>query len=251
MTHTPLDSFESALLTELRQHVIERQPSVPAPGRGRGRRRVRRLAVGAVAAGLAASVVGVVSLGGAGGSPAYAVEVAGDGDVVVTVHRLDDAAGLEAALRAKGIDADVSYDPDGHGPFQVGIGTDGEPLDEDELPPPPPPGTGPQSGSQEKGEAGTVTSETHGEGEPATGGTNDTGPNGGPVAFDDQCGLDGSPADLSQVGDDWVLRIPAGSPLMDRPVQIGTDADGGLSVMFGGEEPGSFCGLMQSKAPPR
>ena len=114
MTHTPLDSFESALLAELRTHVAE-QPARQAEPRGTRGRRVRRFALGAVAAGLAASVVGVVSLGGHGGaSPAYAVELDGDGDVVVTVHRLDDAAGLEKALRAKGVDADVSYDPDGN-----------------------------------------------------------------------------------------------------------------------------------------
>ena len=38
----------------------------------------------------------------AGGSPAYAVDQNSDGDVIVTVHRLDDAAGLEKALLAEG-----------------------------------------------------------------------------------------------------------------------------------------------------
>ena len=138
MTRTPLDSFESALLAELRTHVAERPARQLEPRRPRGRR-VRRLAVGAVAAGLAASVVGVVGLGGHGGaSPAYAVELDGDGDVVVTVHRLDDAAGLEEALRAKGVDADVSYDPDGTTAF--GVGPDGEMLSDDEVPPPLPAG---------------------------------------------------------------------------------------------------------------
>ena len=37
----------------------------------------------------------------------------------------------------------------------------------------------------------------------------------------------------------------------DRPVQIGTDAQGSLSVFYGGNEPGSFCGVMQAKAQPQ
>jgi hypothetical protein len=244
MTHTPtqepLDSFESALLTELRQHAVAQPVTAPAPVRRR-----RRLAAVA-AAGLAASVAGVVGLTTLGGTPAYAVDVDSDGDVVVTVHRLDDAAGLEKALRAKGIDADVSYDanPSTH-PHTVGVGLDGEPVSEDEMPPPP--GTGPQSGSQVQGEAGTITSEAVGEGEPEFG-TSNTGPGGGPAPADDPCGLSTNPADLSQQGDDWVLRIPAGSPLMDRSVEIGTDAQGGLSVFFEGNEPGAFCGVMQAKA---
>jgi hypothetical protein len=37
------------------------------------------------------------------------VEQEGNGDVVVTIHRLTDAAGLEKALREHGIDAQVTY----------------------------------------------------------------------------------------------------------------------------------------------
>ena len=88
-------------------------------------------------------MVGIVGIGGHGGAtPAYAVEQTGDGDVVVTVHRLDDAAGLEKALSAQGVDAEVSYDADGNqGPTSVGIGPDGKPVVGDELPPPPEGGT--------------------------------------------------------------------------------------------------------------
>ena len=103
-----LDSFESALLLELRQHVAEHPSPEPVRVR-RPRRRLRIAALGAT--GVAASVVAVFGLGGTGGSPAYAVAENSAGDVIVTVHRLDDAAGLEQALLAKGIDADVSYDP--------------------------------------------------------------------------------------------------------------------------------------------
>jgi hypothetical protein len=96
-----LDTFEHSLLTDLRAHVAAR---TPAPSR----RTRRRWALAAVPAGLAASVAVGLSLGG---SPAaYAVATAGNGDVVVTIHRLDDASGLEHALRAHGIRADVSYD---------------------------------------------------------------------------------------------------------------------------------------------
>ena len=44
------------------------------------------------------------------GSPsAYAVDEQGDGDIVITIHELDDADGLEQALADHGIDADVDY----------------------------------------------------------------------------------------------------------------------------------------------
>jgi hypothetical protein len=231
-----LDSFESALLAELRRHVAEQPVRVPA----RPRHRRRLVAIGAT--GVAASVVTVFGLGGTGGSPAYAVGTNADGDVVVTVHRLDDAAGLEQALAAKGIDADVSYDADGtQGPTSVGIGPDGE-LQVDQDPPPLP-----------EGGTGTVTQEKR-TGSLSSGGADDQGAvtqSSGTPPEDDPCGFDptdagASPADLSKNGSDWVLTIPAGSPLMDRHVTIGTDADGGLSVFYAGDQPGSFCGVAQA-----
>lgn len=93
-----LDTFERSLLTELRAHVAARGPA---------RSRRRRWAWAAAPAGAAAAVAVALTLGGP--SPAYAVDEAGDGDIVVTIHRLDDAAGLEKALRAEGVDADVDY----------------------------------------------------------------------------------------------------------------------------------------------
>ena len=134
-----------------------------------------------------------------GASPAYAVEVVdGDGDVVVTVHRLDDAAGLEAALRDNGIDADVGDHPDGTTTFGIGPGGG---LDSAEV----------SDSLHEAPEGGSVVvgvPEPWAEQYPA----------------DDACGLDADPASLNRQGDNWVLRIPAGSPLMDRHVEIGTDA---------------------------
>ena len=66
------------------------------------------------ATGVAASVVAVFGLG----SDRRLAGVrrrrrTADGDVIVTVHRLDDADGLETGAAGKGIDADVSYDADG------------------------------------------------------------------------------------------------------------------------------------------
>lgn len=244
MTHTPtrepLDAFESALLAELRRHAT--QPAVaPVPVRRRRRRRVLAVA----AAGLAASVAGVVGLTTLGGSPAYAVDVQGDGDVVVTVHRLADAAGLEKALRAQGIDAEVSYDTDGDdGPTSVGIGPDGEPVIGDE--PPPPAGEVPDGGTVEEHSSVSGGSDAQGQ---------VTESEGLPAGEKDPCGFSpgnpaASPADLSKVGSDWVLTIPAESPLMDRRVTIGTDANGGLTVFYAGDQAGSFCGVSQMKASP-
>lgn len=234
MNSTPgLDSFESALLAELRREVAEHPVTAPAPAR-RSRRRLRVAAV--AAAGAAASVVAVFGLGGAGGSPAYAVDQNSAGDVIVTVHALDDAAGLEKALRARGIDADVSYDGHGVG-SSLELGTDGKPLPGGLQPPvaSPPglplPGDGAQQHSEGLGEAG---------------GSEESGPaqSGPDPAGDDPCGLGSTPATLKQQGDDWVLTIPADSPLQDRHVDIGTDASGALSVAYAGDEPNSMCGMV-------
>jgi hypothetical protein len=228
-----LDSFESALLLELRQHVAEHPAPVPVRVR-RPRRRLRLAAV--CATGVAASLVAVFGLGSAGGSPAYAVDENSAGDVIVTVHRLDDAAGLEKALSGKGIDADVSYDADGSaGEFSVSgpDGADGQaPRGEGGLSKPAD-GTGPshvQSGGEEGDGSGPATS--------------------GPAAIDDACGpVDPLPATLAHDGGDWVLTIPAGSPLHDRHVDIGTDASGALAVQYAASVPGSFCGVMTMGAP--
>ena len=100
---TPLDSFEAALLAELRDHIATRVPE-------RRPHRVRRWAAGITAAAAVATGVVVTGLGGgAGPSPAFAVEKAG-GDVVVTIHRLEDSEALEEALAREGIDAEVDYD---------------------------------------------------------------------------------------------------------------------------------------------
>ena len=222
-----LDTFESALLSELRREVAEHPAAAPVPGPARRPR--RRLRVAAVAAtGVAASVVAVFGLGSAGGSPAYAVDQDSDGDVTVTVHRLDDAEGLEKALADKGIDADVSYGADGSaGQFTV---SDPDGAD----------------GQVPQGEGG-LTMPTEGGGGPETRAEPSTS---GPDVINDECGpVDPPPATLTHDGGDWVLTIPAGSALHDRHVDIGTDASGALMVQYAGKTAGSSCGVMTMGAP--
>lgn len=103
MTSPTLDTFESALLTELRAHVTERV--APGPKRRPVGRRIAALAAAAAVAGVAAT--GVVGLGP---DAAFAVERSAGGDVVVTVIRLSDADGLERALAQEGVTAEVTYD---------------------------------------------------------------------------------------------------------------------------------------------
>jgi hypothetical protein len=100
-----LDTFEQSLLTELRRHVATRT----APVR-HTRRTVALVTGGAVAAGAAAFAI-AVGTSVASPTAAYAVESQPDGDVVVTVHDLSDPSGLENALAAKGVHADITYVP--------------------------------------------------------------------------------------------------------------------------------------------
>ncbi|WP_206055951.1 hypothetical protein, partial [Nocardioides sp.] len=72
------------------------------------RRRIAALATVAVAAGSVA--VGALVLRP---DPAFAVQTEADGDVVVTIASLEDADGLERALAEHGVEAEVSYDPNG------------------------------------------------------------------------------------------------------------------------------------------
>lgn len=117
-THDDLDQFERALLADLRDVVVHRRPE---------RRRTRALTLGGVAAS-AAALVGV-GLAVGGSSPAFAVDHEADGDIVVTISRLDDAGGLEDALAAQGVAAEVDYVH----PIRMRT-TDGKPLDVIPLP---------------------------------------------------------------------------------------------------------------------
>jgi hypothetical protein len=101
MTRTTLDSFESALLVELRAEVTKRATA----GRPPVRRRMATLAAAAAVTTIA--VVGVVTQRP---DAAYALDRMADGDIVVTIHELSDSDGLERALAREGVVAEVTYD---------------------------------------------------------------------------------------------------------------------------------------------
>ena len=98
----PLDAEWSAATL---QHIFASSEPGAARPRARLRRRVLTSAVAAVAA-VAAVVVGTTTLGT---SAAFAVERDGNGDLIITIHRLTDPAGLERALGEHGIAAEVTY----------------------------------------------------------------------------------------------------------------------------------------------
>jgi hypothetical protein len=177
----PLDHFEQTLLTELRGHVASR---TPASARSRTRR--WRWAALPAAAALAIGA-GFVTLQPS--ASAYAVSESGD-EVVVTIKRLDDADGLERALRAHGIDADVDYSG--------------------ETPPPPPDAVTKQDGGTDKGApgSGTVT-RTERPGGPAT------GPAPERAAIDSSMSKDGLTLriDKSTLPDDAVVHITTSGSL--------------------------------------
>ena len=97
-----LDSFETALLKELREHV-DQQNAVPprAPQR-------RQILLTAAALAVVAGGLGVV-VPQLGTEAAYSVQEGNAGTINVEVRRPEDAAGLEAALAQYGIKADVMY----------------------------------------------------------------------------------------------------------------------------------------------
>ena len=248
-----LDPSETALLAELRREVAEHPAPLGAPEPARRRPPRRRLRLAAVVTtGAAASAAAALGLGALGGSPAFAVDTDSDGDVIVTVHRLDDAAGLQAALRAQGIDADVSYDGD-RGGATFGVGPDGQLLSPEDLQPLPDPGPVGSGGEgptlvQGGGPAGPDDAEGP---SLSSSGSNQAGVEDGSGSPGDSCGDGDEQASLTQDGSDWVLRIPADSLLQDRHVEIDTDAQGGLSVLYAGDQPGTACGLMTLGAPAR
>lgn len=114
---TPLDHFENSLLTALREHVADRAPATHAAGQTStsappSRRRPPRLLLAGIAT-VTAAVVGVIFVPGLGSTPAYSVQEGNAGAIEVQVNRFEDAAGLEQALAAYGINADITYVPNG------------------------------------------------------------------------------------------------------------------------------------------
>jgi hypothetical protein len=112
----PNDNFESRLLARLKAHVAQRgdaaarqEASEATTGAPAWRRRGPRLAVvGALA--LAGVVVALIaSAGGGKGSTAFAVEPRPGGGVTIKIFSLEDASGLEAALKEAGVRAQVNW----------------------------------------------------------------------------------------------------------------------------------------------
>lgn len=232
MTRAPLDSFESALLSELREVVAERSADPP-------RRRRKPLLVAAAAAATVAASVGAVVFGfGTGGpapaSAAYSVSAENDGDIVVTIRRLDDAEGLEQALAEHGITAQVSYGGDVTNCVQFPVDDETGPCSDPDLDAP---------GAGNDSEGGSGSSSESGSGPMLNTEPDLSGPTvealpadpGDPVT--DPCGFgENSPASLRRVDDGWTLTIPADSPLHDgvdlHLMTQGGEDDAALSTFF-------------------
>lgn len=107
----PKDSFEQRLLDELKEVVAQRadeqagEEAMPSPAR----RRAPRLAFGLAAVIAAAATLLVFNSGGGNTPRAFAVEPREGGGVTIDVYSLEDAVGLEKALEAAGIRAQVTW----------------------------------------------------------------------------------------------------------------------------------------------
>jgi hypothetical protein len=193
----------------LRPDVVARFETTPAT---RGR---RRWVAGAVAAAAAATAYVVISPAGPAVSPAYAVTQEADGDVVVTIHQLEDSQGLEEELQALGIDAHVKALPfvkalPSTDDSEVTLNAVGGPVWILNLDPQP---------FKPSDEVPT---------EPAC----------GPA-------YPSPPATLHHSDGDWVLRIPAASELHDLPVLLMAGPDGTLAqVAWTSDLDGSTCVLL-------
>jgi hypothetical protein len=113
----PKPDFEQRLLARLKAVVAERGAAVSAaeapPATSSWRRRAPRLGLGVGIALTAIAVALIVSAGGDNPSKAFAVEPQKDGGVTIKVYALEDASGLEQALEAAGIRAQVTWLPAG------------------------------------------------------------------------------------------------------------------------------------------
>jgi hypothetical protein len=97
-----LDSFETALLTQLRERVEQRP--VVGPRRSRPRLLI-------AAAAMVATAATVVVVQGLSTTAAYSVQEGNAGTITVEVRRLEDAHGLEVDLAKYGVTADITYLP--------------------------------------------------------------------------------------------------------------------------------------------
>ncbi|KRA37688.1 MULTISPECIES: hypothetical protein [unclassified Nocardioides] len=200
-TTPPLNSFDHALLRELRVAVAENRP---APARSRRTRWT--VAAGGVAA-ATITAVGLSSMNPA--AAAYAVERSDSGDITITIHELDDSEGLEKALAEHGIEAEVDYDAAGATlPGAV----------DHELPDAVAPDL--EGGAQSSSTSGSATIEGAAPGNPAS----------------SPCGdMDAPPLKSGVNGDDYVITIPRDSAILsaDAVLQIRTsgNVDGSFSSL--------------------
>lgn len=116
----PRPDFEQRLLARLKAVVAERGAAAEAAEAAKApaatpswRRRAPRLVLGAGVALAAIAIVLIVSAGGDNPSKAFAVEPQRGGGVTIKVYRLEDASGLEQALRDAGIQSQVTWLPAG------------------------------------------------------------------------------------------------------------------------------------------
>jgi hypothetical protein len=199
------DSFDRALLTELRQVAAE---AATAPAAKTRRTRKRWALAGTGVAAAAVTAFGLTTLG----SPtAYAVDETGGGDIVITIHELDDADGLELALADHGIEAEVDYRADS-GPHMVSVDPNDPPEGAEE-------GEGP---SLEAGaDAGSEVGPDHAvEGEPPA---------------NDPCGgIDQMPFETELTSEDFVITIPADSVLRDSDAVLRITTSGDVDAQMAG-----------------
>lgn len=116
----PQPDFEQRLLARLKAVVAERGAAASAAEAATAqdatppwRRRAPRLALGAGIALAAIAVALIISAGGDNTSKAFAVEPQAGGGVKIKVYSLEDASGLEQALKEAGIRSQVTWLPAG------------------------------------------------------------------------------------------------------------------------------------------
>jgi hypothetical protein len=206
--NTDLDTFDRALLTELRQVAAEVAP-MPA-------RRTRK-GWAYAGSGVAAAAVAAFGLSTLGSPAAYAVDEQRDGDIVITIHELDDADGLERALAEHGIEAEVDYDSEGIG----GVTIEGAP----DLPE----GTGEvgadviQRRAEQLPDGERGTDEKYSHAIP------------GELPADHPCGgLEDLPFETALGSDDYVITIPSDSVIHESDVVLKITTSGAIADKVAG-----------------
>ena len=115
MTNRPspeLDAFEERLLADLKAVVGAQAAAAPPTSRAGSRPRQQRLWYAPTAGAAAAAAVAIALVAtNSRPTPAYAVSGRIGEEITVTVNRLEGAEALQAALRSRGVAADITYLP--------------------------------------------------------------------------------------------------------------------------------------------